>query len=121
MMVLIFGLNTIATAFILWTFFFLSWERLHQKGWQRDVYFWLVTGTFWVSLGLLWFSGVRTIQGLVVEDVLFVQPPIAAVSVAAIIFLGLSCKIRAIALNRPRAGWWFLGIAAAWALFSAFR
>jgi len=121
MIMLIYGLMVIACSFIVWSFLQLSYERVRQPNWRQDIYFWLVTGAFWVGVGLFWFSIVRVWHSLTLPEVPFVQNPAAAIVASVIILLGLTFKVRAIALSKPRAGWWFLGMCGLWTVFSVLR
>lgn len=118
MNMVIFGLCAIACAFIVTTFLQLSYERVRQPKWWGDVYFWLVTGSFWVGAGLLWFSVVRAWQAMMLPIMPFVQSPLNAQVAATIILLGLSFKVRAISIGNSWITGWFLGLCAAWAGFS---
>lgn len=114
---LIYGWMTIACVFVLWTMGVLTYYRIQKPGWLDDVYFWLASGSFFVAGGLLEFSALRVWQGITHGVVPFVQMPAAALTASTFIFLGLTFKIRALALNSRRTGWWFLGCAGIWAAY----
>ncbi len=117
----IYGTGFVLCAFILTSMIQLIYERiLERKTLWHDVFFWLAGGMLLTAGGFGWMAIYRTWRILSGNPVVYAQPETPAVVMVVAIMLGLNSYMRAIAIQHPVRGTWYLLFCVAWAVFCYF-